>query len=67
VIYGVISPATASFTSASMCVYVVCACKSQMFRLAVKGTCTFLLSFVKIKVWSIQKTDSRGENALSLL
>jgi hypothetical protein len=55
--YGVISPAPDSFTSPFMCQYVACACESQMFRLAVRGTCTFLLSFLKIKVLSVQKQN----------
>jgi len=38
--YGVISRAPASFTSTVICQHVVCGCDSQMFRLAVKGTCT---------------------------
>jgi len=45
--FGVISPATDSFTSPSTCQYVVCACESQMFRLAVRGTCTFLALLFK--------------------
>ena len=53
---GVISSAAAgSFTATSICQYVVCGSKSQVFRLAVQGTCTLFLSFAKIKVWSMQK------------
>jgi len=47
--------AAASFTSTSICQYVVCGSRSQVFRLAVKGTCTLFLSFIEIKVWSMQK------------
>jgi len=44
---GVISPAPDNFTSTSICQYIVCACKSQMFRLAVRGTCTFFALLFK--------------------
>jgi hypothetical protein len=43
-IYGVVSPAPASFASTSICLYVVCAFESLMFRLDFKGTCTSFYS-----------------------
>ena len=53
--YGVISPAPDSFTSPSICQYVVCVCASQMFRWLLGGHVLFLLSILKIKVWLMQK------------
>jgi hypothetical protein len=47
--------AAASLTSTSICQYVVCGSRSQVFRFVVKGTCTLFLSFARIKVWSVQK------------
>jgi len=62
---GVISSAVAaaSFTSTSICQYVVCGSRSQVFRLAVKGTCTLFLSCKNCK----SNTDSKSENIISLL
>jgi hypothetical protein len=45
--YGVISPAPASFTFTAIWQYVVCGCESQMLVLAVKGTCTIFALLCK--------------------